>query len=477
MINYAQIITQELSGLYGQTVLKEMNEVIKLYDFYEGKGQVWDIAEKLDYIPSKITTNYTKKLIKDEARFMFGRMPEFKFKALLQTEDKEKKQALDKVLSQLEDQINKILSDNHFQEKLIKGARDCFIGKRVAIKLWGSKDEGIKVMFKPSLEFIFETDPDDIDQLSKIVFFHLINDKSDKGEQRIWKQKWEMVRDRCILNEAIYDGMGKVVEEIWKDHDTGLDFIPCRVIINDGLTGDLTGESDVAELMDDQTSYNRLKSDDVDALKFNMFPQRVAKDADEKSLKNMKIAPGALVDLQTDPTADDRQADMKMLEATFSYDQRFENAINRIKNDMHDLLSVPNVSLEQLKGLMQSGKSMKALYWGLLSRCEEKWATWEPALRWMIEAIIKMAKVYRIKDIPEVEYKLVIEHLYPILEDEDNERMLDMQEVNTQVRSRRNYIDKWNVNEDSEAEMQKVVEEQGMLQEQFMKNIEDDLDG
>lgn len=37
-------------------------------------------------------------------------------------------------------------------------------------------------------------------------------------------------------------------------------------------------------LWDNQDDYNRLKSDDRDALKFNMFPQRVFRDANQETM-------------------------------------------------------------------------------------------------------------------------------------------------------------------------------------------------
>ena len=51
------IIMTELGGLYGNEVIKEMNEIIKLYDIYEGTGQNWTVDEK-DYAPTKKKTNY-----------------------------------------------------------------------------------------------------------------------------------------------------------------------------------------------------------------------------------------------------------------------------------------------------------------------------------------------------------------------------------------------------------------------------------
>ena len=73
------IIMTELGGLYGNEVIKEMNEIIKLYDIYDGPGQDWIIQEE-DYIPTRKKTNYIKKLIKEEARFLFGKTPTFTVK-------------------------------------------------------------------------------------------------------------------------------------------------------------------------------------------------------------------------------------------------------------------------------------------------------------------------------------------------------------------------------------------------------------
>lgn len=114
----------------------------------------------------------------------------------------------------------------------------------------------------------------------------------------------------------------------------------------------------MAELIENQNAYNRLTSDDIDALRFNLFPQRVATDASVSSLDKLVIAPGALIDLQTDPTMmDGKQASMEMLEPKFGYDDRIEHTLCRIKSDMYELLSVPDLSTEQLKGTLSSGQS------------------------------------------------------------------------------------------------------------------------
>ena len=143
-----EFIQTEITGLYGNEVIKEMNEIIKLYDIYDGKGQEWN-NDELDYIPTKKRTNYIKKLIKEEARFLFGKTPDLNVQS--ENENEEAK------VEEINNYIGKILKDNLFTEKLVKGARDCFIGKREAIKLHADTvTKTIRVKFVPSLEFVYE---------------------------------------------------------------------------------------------------------------------------------------------------------------------------------------------------------------------------------------------------------------------------------------------------------------------------------
>lgn len=460
-------VKTELAGLLGQQVTRDLSDIVRLYSLYDGDGQVWyPNSEGLDYKPTVKTTNFIKKLVKEEARFMMSQEPEIKLVA--------KDGKANEAVAEVENWLSDLLKNQRWQDKLIKGARDCFIGKRIALKLTGGQGQPLGLQFRPSLEFVFDTDAEDVDRLSKVVFFYHQNESDDRAKQRIWRQRYEMAGGRCLLTEGVYDGYGNVIEQPHESEDTGLDFMPVFVIINDGLTGDMTGESDVQELWDDQDTYNRFKSDDIDALKFNMFPMRIFRDADQKTMDNLKIAPGATVDAQTDP-ASAMQVDAKILEAQFGYNERIENALNRIKADMYDLVSVPNVTPDQLKGFITSGKGMKALYWALMTRCEEKWNAWDAALRWMVDALIKMARTYNLATLPEVEYTVNIDHRYPIPDDEETERMNDMSEVGQQVRSRKAYLEKWSPDADSDAELRQIVAEQGMLGDGFEGSVHEEL--
>lgn len=461
-----QMLVSELGGLYGSAVLQDIGKTIRLYDFYDGKGQDWETPAGLDYRPTKKRVNLVKKLIKREAGFMFGRTPELTYTSAT---------ASPGALDEAQGVLNAVLSRSGFKNKLIQAGRDCFIGKRIAIKCSGCAGKDIRVSFRPSTEFVYTTADDDCDVLDKIIFFYQMNNEAERDKQRVWKQKYWMQDGRCFLNEGIYDGFGRLLSG-GEDTDTGLDFIPCYVVINDGLTGDMMGESDVEELIDLQNAYNRLNSDDADALKFNMFPQTVATDAKAESLEAMQISPGALVDLQTDPAMEGGQAKLDKLESSFSYSERFEAAINRTKNDMFDLLSVPNVSLEQLKGLMQSGKSMKALYWELITRCEDKWASWEPALEWLGMTVLKVAAAYQGLTFPD-DTAVHVEHLYPILEDDFDEMANDQQEVIHQLRSKKSYIEKWGIAPDSDAELRQIKTEQALFDESFASAVGGELNG
>lgn len=474
---YNELLKAELQGVYGDQ-LKKVNEILKWYKIYDGK-QEWETSQGLDYTPTKKITNLIKKIIDTRARFMFGREMFFDVRPIKM--DAKGSTTHQEQAQEKEDLLHKILRENKFHSKILKAKKDCSIGGRVAIKLWGHKEVGLKIVFSPAMEFFPQYNLDDVDQLEKVVFLYALNNEESPENQRIKKQVWEMVGNQCILNETTHDGRGRIVSIEYQDYNTSLDFIPVVIITNGGLTGETEGVSDVAQLWDNQDAYNKLTSDDIDALKFQMFGQDVVTDAAEESLKNIKVAPGAMVDLQTDVTQANagRQAKMERLESGFSYKDKFEDTINRIKNDMYDIMDVPNVSLEQLRGLMQSGKSMKALYWGLMAACDEDWIEWGDALQQMVEYIFKMVDTYNLynaRNIARYETALEIEHYYPLQDDENEQKRVDMEEVIAEVRSRESYMDKWGNYEDIEAELEQIQLEKQMMQDSYTRDLFNELE-
>lgn len=474
MLNsYQEFVTAELTGLYGSAVLQEMNDILRLYDIYEGRENFIDKTEEKDYTQTEKKTNLIKKLIKEESRFLFGKTPELYIQPKNDTDaDKDKAEEINLYL-------NKILKDNLFSEKLVKGARDCFIGKRAAIKLYANQDtKEIRIMFLPSLEFIYESDEENPNELKKIIFFYQTNKEVEKDKQRIWKQKYEMIDGRCILNEGIYNGNGILIEPINVDVDLQLSGIPCYVIINDGLSGDPFGESDVKELLDNQIQYNRLSSEDVDTLRKGMDRIIYGVDIDPEASENFKLKPGAYWDVPTDPTAEGKQATLGTIPTDFGYGDKIENSLKRIKSDMYEMLNIPMLSNDELKGMMTSGKTMKALYWQLITRCEEKMMAWRPALEWLIRAILEITEVYQIEKLPQLDYTVTVENNYPLQEDEDEEKTLDLQQVNAQAMSRKTFIKKWQgVTDDvADAEIRQIALEREMLEESYVSGMSDSVE-
>ena len=452
------MINRELGGLYGADFLRDLRENSGLYDIYEGENREGqEFYGQLDYEPTRKRTNFIRKLIKEQARFLFGKTPE----VTLYSSDTA-------AAEELRRYVNGTLKRNLFSERLIKAARDCFVGKRVALVVGCEDGEDVCFSFRPSLGFVYDYEGGDPDRVVKAVFVHAENDAPDRREQRIYRQKFEMADGRCLVSEGIYDGHGGPVDIRREREDTGLDFMPVKIIRNDGQTGDHKGESDVAPLVELQRIYNCLTSDDVDALRFNMFPQTVAMNIDEDSLKHIRIAPAALIDAHAEPSGGDgEQARIYKLESGFNYDSRIENALNRIKGEMHELLSIPMVTTAELTGFMASGKAMRAVYWQMVTRCEEKFTTWRPALEWLCMTILKVAEVCGKLSvrIPE-DLVIRVENVYPLMDDEYEEKDSDMKAVACGVMSRKRYIRKWDVGlgeEGAEKELQQIADERRSL--------------
>ncbi|MBQ1555476.1 MAG: hypothetical protein IIZ68_08465, partial [Clostridia bacterium] len=110
-----RILLAEIAGVYGQSVLEDIGNTIRLYDFYDGKGQDWELPRGLDYRPAKKRVNLVKRLIKKEAGFMFGRMPEITYRPL--SKDQEEPAAEAQAF------LDGVLRGSGFKNKLVRAAR------------------------------------------------------------------------------------------------------------------------------------------------------------------------------------------------------------------------------------------------------------------------------------------------------------------------------------------------------------------
>lgn len=472
------MIKEEINGLFGATLLKEMTEIIRYYNIYEKGADFVTEGSNGDYTPANLKLKKIRNLINKEARFLFCKFPDFVVDVDLPdaNENKDQYKELNKQNTIMQDLVTNVLKTNSMSKKLIQAAKDCFIGKRVAVVL-NFNDKGINIQFLPSLEFIYEVDDNNPDMITKFIAFYMMQEHKEKREQRIYKKKyWINEKGLCCISEGIYNGTGTLIENIMQDQETLFTYIPAYVIINDGLSGDLSGESEVNSLKGDESWFSRLGNADIDSLRKNMNAIKYAIDISPETTNKLSVAPGSFWDLQTDQNIAEYSGQGKVgtLEGDTGYSEALAKTLDRIEKEMHDQLDVPDISREQERLISQ--KALKAIYWPLLVRCEEKMATWRPALEFVMKTIIEGAKLYPSSykkyidaELPNIPYTCDVENQYPLPEDEVEEKTMDLAEVGGQTMSRKSYLKKWRSLTDNEAdeELKQIALEKTMFENNF----------
>lgn len=476
----SSMISDELGGLYGSQVLRELGEIIQLYKIYEEGAEFHSEGSHGDYVPSDLRYREARKLINREARFLFSKHPDIRVTVPYSTEQ-EKAQA-NEVMTVYQSYIDNVIDSTQFYSKLVKAARDCFIGKRVAYFInCDEEKERLTIDFVPSLEFVYEVDPEDTNKLTKLVTFYTINDSANKTAQRIYKKRYRMENGVCYLYEAVFDGTGQEIEVLTEERATKFPYIPGGVILNDGLTGDVDGESEIGLLEDYESTYSKLANADIDAERQGMHPTRWSRDMSPESTKGLSIAPGAFWDMVTDPNAPEGVTGaVGVLETSMGYTNAVNSTLSRIRSTMFEELDIPDTSAEALKGVVSSGKTLKAIYWPLIVRCDEKMLVWRPAIRNLFRMVIDCAKLYprsvvkyTSQPLQDAEYTIEVENQYPLPEDEQEEKTIDLAEVSAQTMSKKAYMKKWRglTDEEADMELKQIAAEREILEDTFSTPI------
>lgn len=480
--------------IFAPEVLKERTEVYKYYNFFYGKttvdektafmnefnqGQSWSVSADLDFTPTQDIRNHVKRIIKRQSRFMFGVSPTVMLKGY-DKKDNDKAEELRQFIDK------NIFEKNEFWDDTFKAFLDATICKRVLLRVEANPNEPITTHYHSMDEFTYEVDPKNYKKLVKVTIAYMNKEGEHKVDsQQVWR-RWQYVLKEdgyCYLTYGIYDGQCNPIEEE-KEINTMFTEIPCKVILNDGMLGDLSGSSDIRDLIDLQNSYNRTNSDYRDALKFKMFEQPVFIDASEDSTEDIKIAPNAIIELHTDPTLDSTaRADAKMLSSSFSFVQGAKDFTDGLKNDMYELMDQPKP--EDIK-TVPSGIALKMTFYDLMSRCDEKWGAWESALKWLIRFSVKAIEQLGLyKDEyksqwNKLDFKIVITHNYPIPEDEKENKTTGIEEVNANVRSIESYIKEFSDEEDYESEYNTILKEikavNNATQDDLEASVKDEID-
>lgn len=477
------VIADDMSSSAKNDYYAEASQIIDYYRSYRKGEDFTSEGSNGDYVPSDLRFKKAASIINKEARFLFANPPTFNINLNDSSEEGKEANTI------LQDFLDEVLQRNKFNAKLLKAAKDCFIGKRVALMLNFNDESGISVTFLNSLEFIYETSGAN-NELTRIIAFYNMVDTLHKQDQRWFKKIYSLENGKVYVEEKIYDGLGVFIEEVVQKRETKFSYIPAVVILNDGLTGETRGESELGDLLSYESWYSKLANSDIDAGRKGMHPTRYTVDASQGSTSNLSVSPGSYWDIQSDDEKSEvHQAKVGILESNMSYTNALKTTLDRIENEMYSEKDVPNINSEKLQGLITSGKTIGALYWGLTVRCDEKWLEWGEALHFMAEAIIEGGRLYPkcirkytlASVLPEIRCKIFVENNYPLPEDVEEEKSMDLAEIGAQAMSRKAYLKKWRKLSDKEAEEEllQIKREQDLFENSVLPeaNVTDeDLD-
>lgn len=469
------LINEEVSG-YTNDVLTELTEICQYYKIYKDGASFITEGSNGDYVPSNLPYKMAASLINKEARFLFADAPDVTITTkgdLGKASDEAKNQ-----ITVMSDLVKTVLDANKFEQQLVKAARDCFIGKRVACLVNFNEEDGVTVAFLPSTQFLYEMNVGNT-KLTKFVAFIIIKDSITLSEKRIFKKKYELEHksdgtDVVYLEEQLYDGAGRLLDDVTKRQAILLDKIPAVVILNDGLTGDDDGESEIEILKGYESWYSKLSNADIDSERKSMNQIKYTIDMDSNSTKGLSTAPGAFWDLGSDQNLDHPSPSVGTINPDTSYSAALQSSLDRIKSTGYDQVDMPDINLQTMSGAITSGKALKAIYWPLIIRCKEKMKTWGPQLEAVVSIIIDGSIVYpncikRYTDdfLVSVAYEVDVEQNIPIPDDEIEEKNVNLAEVTAQVMSRKSYMKKWYQLTDDEVseELEQIAIERQILEE------------
>lgn len=467
------LISKEL-GEYSDEFLADLGKIMKFYSIYRNGADFFAEGSNGDYVPSDLHYKMAASLIDKEARFLFSETPTItvvrKDSNAKLTED------VSDNLDIMNELVQSVLCDNNFSQAILRAAKDCFIGKRVAVLVNFNEDDGITVSFIPSTNFLYEYDMS-MRKLLKFVAYVIVKDSSKLSDRIIFEKRYVVEGGKVLLEENMYTGTGALVENVTSLQPIELDEIPAVVILNDGLLGDIDGESEIENLSEYEKMYSKLSNADIDSERKSMNSIKYTVDMDSKSTENLSTAPGAYWDLGSDQSLDSPKTMVGSLESSMSYSGPLQTTLDRIKTTGYEQVDMPNITLQSMQGAITSGKALKAVYWPLIIRCKEKMKTWAPHLAKMVRFIIDGSILYPgcaqkyVQQLPfEMQYEVEVEQNTPLPEDETEEKSIDISEVAAYLMSKKSYMKKWRNLSDEEVddELTQIAYEKNLIEESAM---------
>lgn len=466
------VLRNEIESGYSEYT-KELVDIRNFYEDYKKGAIFYPEGTGGDYVASDTRFKIMKTLIDREARFMFSQTPEIKIKSRnIEDEDEGKK------IDQYNLLISQVLKESKFQKTLLQSAKDCFIGKRVACLVDYSLEDGIQVHFYNSLQFYYETEYSS-ENISKFVTFEVLNETRSTNERMILVNRYENKNNSIYMSSILYFGNGQIKETLISEHKIQLDYIPAVVILNNGTLDDKTGTSEIESLREYESLYSKLANADVDSLRKNANPIRVLVDMNSKTTVGLSSSAGSLWDLKSEQNQNITTPTVTTLSPSLAHSEPLKTTLDRVKGVMYNELDIPNITEDMLQSAITSSKAMRSIYWSLTVRCNEKLKTWIPSIEHIVKSIIDLSIInlqqikerYALDELRQMLYDIVIKENYAILDDEIEEKEFDLQEINSNTRSRYSYYEKYRK---EELNTQKKREEE-LLQIAYEKNMLDTM--
>lgn len=446
---------------------QEIIEIKEYYNVYNRGADFTAEGNAGHYISSDIRYKTNKNLIDKQARFMFSHIPDINIFGE-PGEENEQIEIYKKV-------INSIIEKNNFGQKLLEAAKDCFIGKRVACLVDMSEQSGVMFHFYSSLEFYYERDYRS-GEITKFISFENVSSAKQRADRLYIINRYEMSGENVTVFSALYSGNGEIVETYVPEHKTDLKEIPVVVIINSGTIRDRKGVSDLRDTIEYETGYSRIANAEIDTDRKGMNPVRYTVDMNQETTKYLPSGPGAYWDLQHNSVVNDPKPMIGTLSPNMNHTEPIKAVLDRLRASMYEAMDVPDISKEGLLSGITSYKALKALYYPLMNRSDEKLVVWKPAIQKIIRIAIELAvlnenvtkTIYSVPDVKEIPYHINIVENYAIIDDETEEKQLDMEEIATKARSRFSYLKKWRgeelkTDDEVKEELLRIAEEENMM--------------
>lgn len=399
----------------GEDTIERITVQFENYEYYDGKQHKDDNGAlvnakdlvrpaDLDYDPTRYATNYFKAIINRKARWQMGgkhgirvprknvdtdeqRMEPGYEPSPAQVKSDAQSEAYEKLLYQL-------WRENKMRSSLVQAARDRLIADRVVCKIVFNPNNGkLRWLWRPDTEFIPVFSDDDYEELIAAHFVRqkLVDVNGDEEEAiqiQTFSMEGEGENRKCYLTEAVYlDKDLSLIQQITPKTSMELDFIPVVLVPVTDLLAEYNGNSEVADLREQNDVLNQMNEDAIDSLKFEMFSMTAVLNAPEGTADRMRIAPNAV--LEARGYNDTSTPDIKKVEGGFRWKDAFKDQYTRVKSAMHEISGLPQIVPQEMNFGGLNGDVLRVLFHDIITDTEEHWISWGYALEELHEKSVR----------------------------------------------------------------------------------------